>query len=141
MRAILPSWELGHNVEDQRHVIEKLFQVLGQVLVMCSSPFRETGTLEKKRKKRTHVSSTASASSTVAEETMLLLRLLHPLPAWNKLLNNFIGTQLQNVPDLIDRAVCHETSEDGLPVEDQVIHLWQVLVVCHPSLHSSLLMC
>lgn len=130
MRAILPSWELGHNVEDQRHIIEKLFQILGQVLVMCSSPFRETGTLEKKRKKRTHVSSTASASSTVAEETMLLLRQLHPLPAWNKLLNNYIGTQLQNVPELIDRAVCHETSEDGLPVEDQVMKFMANFWLC-----------
>ena len=141
MRAILPSWELGQNVEDQQHVTEKLFQILGQVLVMCSSPFRETGTLEKKRKKRTHVSSTASASSTIAEETMLLLRQLHPLPAWNKLLNNYIGIQLHNVPQLIDRAVCHGTSEDGLPVEDQVNTIMASVVCVSFFFNSLLLMC
>ncbi len=44
---------------------------------------------------------TASESSTIAEEVVVLLRRLHPLPAWNDLINKFIGSSLQCIPNII----------------------------------------
>ena len=49
------------------------------------------GLLQKVKKGRgTRVSLTASHSSTIAEETIKLLRVLHRLPAWNKKINEFV---------------------------------------------------
>lgn len=39
LRTVLPSWESGANMKHQRRVVEDLFSLLGQVLVLCSSPF------------------------------------------------------------------------------------------------------
>jgi len=39
LRTILPSWEGGANTKHQLKVVEDLFSLLGQVLVLCSSPF------------------------------------------------------------------------------------------------------
>ena len=51
-----------------------------------------------------HTSLTASSSSTIAEEIVVLLRRLHPLPAWNKIVNSFIANSLQAVPELVLRS-------------------------------------
>ena len=48
-----------------------------------------------------HASLTASESSTIAEEVVVLLRRLHPLPAWNGLINQFISASLQAIPSII----------------------------------------
>lgn len=39
LRAILPSWESGSNPQQQKKLVGDLFSLLGQVLVLCSSPF------------------------------------------------------------------------------------------------------
>ena len=39
LRAVLPSWEAGTNTKQQQMLIEEFFSLLGQVLVLCSSPF------------------------------------------------------------------------------------------------------
>ena len=39
LRAVLPSWEAGSNTKQQQMLIEEFFSLLGQVLVLCSSPF------------------------------------------------------------------------------------------------------
>ena len=56
------------------------------------------------RKFKLHASLTASESSTIAEEIVVLLRRLHPLPAWNQLINQYIGVNLQDIPKLIMSA-------------------------------------
>ena len=48
-----------------------------------------------------HTSLTASDSSTIAEEVVVLLRRLHPLPAWNPLINKYISSSLQSIPRII----------------------------------------
>ena len=55
----------------------------------------------KHKKLKLHTSLTASTSSTVAEEIVVLVRRLHPLRAWNTLLNRYIGENLQWIPRLI----------------------------------------
>ena len=39
LRAILPAWESGRDVEQQERLVDRLFRLLGRVLVLCSSPF------------------------------------------------------------------------------------------------------
>ena len=39
LRAVLPSWEAGYNRAQQERLVDKLFSLLGEVLVICSSPF------------------------------------------------------------------------------------------------------
>ena len=55
----------------------------------------------KHRKVKLNASLTASTSSTVAEEIVVLIRRLHPLSAWNSLINKYIGEHLKKIPLLI----------------------------------------
>ena len=55
----------------------------------------------KHKKVKLHASLTASSSSTVAEEIVVLVRRLHPLRAWNSLINRYIGEHLRKIPHLI----------------------------------------
>ena len=140
LRAVLPSWEVGYNSQQQKKLVERLFRLLGEVLVLCSSPFIRPSkaggsaarrvvfhasievwcimyALEqtylpkhvlflpppdrRRRKVKFHASLTASDSSTVAEEIVVLLRRLHPLDAWNPLINQYISKSLHGIPLLI----------------------------------------
>ena len=53
------------------------------------------------KKFRLHASPTASDSSTIAEELIVLIRRLHPLDGWNKLINQYISHSLQAIPSLV----------------------------------------
>lgn len=55
----------------------------------------------KSRRLKFHASQTASESSTIAEEVVVLLRRLHSLPAWYGLINQFISTSFQDIPSVI----------------------------------------
>ena len=71
---------------------------LGMTCIVASSS-AEKG--RKHRKVKLNASLTASTSSTVAEEIVVLIRRLHPLPAWNSLINKYIGEHLKKIPLLI----------------------------------------
>ena len=66
---------------------------------MLCSPTTEGG--RKHKKLKLHASLTASDSSTIAEEIVVLLRRLHPLPSWNTLINQYISASLQSIPRII----------------------------------------
>ena len=118
LRSILPSWESGDNTETQNEVIHCLFEFLGEILVLCSSPFSYSH--KKKKKVKVHTSLLASSSSTIAEEILVLLRRLHPLPAWNKIINKFIGTNLQSVPQLVIHSEKMGQTGSDIAKEEQV---------------------
>jgi E3 ubiquitin-protein ligase HERC2 len=104
LRAILPAWEAGREEAQQEGLVDRLFRLLGRVLVLCSSPFIQPSRTErgqKHRKVKLHASLTASSSSTVAEEIVVLVRRLHPLRAWNGLINRYIGEHLRRIPQVI----------------------------------------
>ena len=67
------------------------------------------------KKFKLHASQTASESSTIAEEIVVLLRRLHPLPAWNPLINHYISSSLQTIPSLIV-----QTSGEASSIKTQV---------------------
>lgn len=70
-------------------------------MVLCNVPFDSGELVSVKKRLKVHTSQTASFSSTIAEECIALLRKLHPLPAWNDAINDFIGSALQNIPQLV----------------------------------------
>ena len=70
-------------------------------LLFPSSSSSATDGSHKHKKMKLHTSLTASDSSTIAEEVVVLLRRLHPLPAWNPLINKYISTSLQSIPRII----------------------------------------
>ena len=78
--------------------------------------------MTKRKRIKLYASQTASTSSTVAEECIALIRKLHPLPAWNKVINNFIGDVLQSIPKLImqSEVLSQSNSETHLSNEEQV---------------------
>ena len=69
----------------------------------CDQPLDiySTERSHKHRKLKLHASLTASTSSTVAEEIIVLVRRLHPLRAWNPLINRYIALHLRKIPQLI----------------------------------------
>ena len=75
------------------------------VLIASSPPLllssSATDGSHKHKKMKLHTSLTASDSSTIAEEVVVLLRRLHPLPAWNPLINKYISSSLQSIPRII----------------------------------------
>ena len=119
LRAVLPSWEAGYNEAQQEKLVESLFLLLGEVLVLCSSPFtKPTKKCQSPMKLKLHASLTASESSTIAEEIVVLLRRLHPLPAWNPLINQYISSSLQAIPSLIGQTIdLYSTSSSSLSPE------------------------
>ena len=115
LRAVLPSWEAGGNTTIQEDMVESLFKLLGEMMIFCNSPFGYSH--KKKRRNKVHTSLLASQSSTIAEEIVVLIRRLHPLPSWNKLINKFIGMNLQSVPILVMNS---DRYGDDITKEEQV---------------------
>ena len=122
MRSILSSWKPGNYEATQLELVDYFFQLLGQILVLCNVPLNNTDPVTKKKRIKLYASQTASTSSTVAEECIALIRKLHPLPAWNKIINNFIGDVLQSIPKLVmqSEVLSQSNCETHLSNEEQV---------------------
>ena len=120
MRSILSSWKPGNYEATQLELVVYFFQLLGQILVLCNVPLSNADPMTKRKRIKLYASQTASTSSTVAEECIALIRKLHPLPAWNKVINNFIGDVLQSIPKLIEVLSQSNYCEAHLSNEEQV---------------------
>jgi E3 ubiquitin-protein ligase HERC2 len=96
LRAVLPV--LDTSVHDTT-LLERLFVLLGGVLLECPLADNEgldcsSGSRLKQRKGKIQVSPTGSASSTVAEELVALIRRLHHVESWRQKINAYIANQL-----------------------------------------------
>ena len=78
-----------------------------------------------RRKFKLHASQTASESSTIAEEIVVLLRRLHPLPAWNPLINQYISRSLQTIPKLITQTTGDTSS---FTRREQQVHVRLIII-------------
>jgi hypothetical protein len=56
------------------------------------------------RKSKPKASLTASHSSTVAEELVVLLRHLHSFDSWNPLINDFISARLNSIAETASQS-------------------------------------
>ena len=62
----------------------------------------------------------ASINSTIAEECIVLIRKLHPLPAWKKIMNSLIGTALQNIPELVLQSEFTSLEKTELELNEEI---------------------
>ena len=116
MTSILPHCSEG--ISDKCQLLDRLFSLLGHTALMCRTDgthYGDQGLLQKVKKGRgTRVSLTASHSSTIAEECIKLLRVLHRLPAWNKKINEFICLKMSLVNEIISEiAILQMQLQEG----------------------------
>lgn len=123
LRAVLPSWDLAERAQDMEGLVQQLFSFLGGLLTTCSSdapllrgglrpgpapPLRHPWPQASpaappscladpvaRRRARPQASLTATHSSTLAEETVALLRALHRLGQWRGLVSAHINARLR----------------------------------------------
>ncbi|XP_011304625.1 E3 ubiquitin-protein ligase HERC2 [Fopius arisanus] len=98
--AVLKSWP--ENDGEMTHLLEKLFKILGQIGLHCTANCTvTTGDQMEFHNTKCRVSITASHSSTLAEELILLIRGLHLLPGWQLPLNCYLASKLSLASDLL----------------------------------------
>lgn len=89
--AVLPSWDMDN--PDIQYVLEKLLQMLGTTLLTCVYDTPSPKTAESVDLKSL-VPLTQTYSSTLAQEMINLLRILHGIVGWNQVLNAIIVQKL-----------------------------------------------
>ncbi|XP_074649618.1 E3 ubiquitin-protein ligase HERC2-like [Tubulanus polymorphus] len=145
MRAVLPSWDLRHSASRMKDFTEKMFAILGRLLMFCNvdSTFSLTDSPKRNRRNsRVAVSMTASYSSTLAEELVTLLRKLHSLDSWNGIINNFIVSKLFIVNDVLQKT--DQFTQDSNKEQEEVMAVLAVIggvdrrprlggIICHEN--------
>lgn len=99
LRAVLPSWTA--ETSSKIAFLDKLFHLLGYTSLTCPN---DTTLHHDPKSVKPRVALTASHSSTVAEECVLLLRTLHTLPGWDHCLNQFLTTKLALAGELLNNG-------------------------------------
>lgn len=90
LQTTLINWD-ADNQERIRQLIVQLFDVLGSICLFCPA---DLSLLNIPREIKSKVLCSASHSSTIAEELIVLLRKLHTLPNWNEAINSFLAQKL-----------------------------------------------
>ncbi|XP_015113813.1 E3 ubiquitin-protein ligase HERC2 [Diachasma alloeum] len=99
--AVLKSWP--ENEGEMTHLLEKLFKLLGQIGLHCAAnTVNSSGEAIDLHATKCRVSITASHSSTLAEEMILMIRGLHLLPGWQLPLNCYLASKLSLASDLLN---------------------------------------
>ena len=89
-----------------------------------------TALRRKKKPHKVYTTQTASFSSTLAEEFVVLLRKLHTLPVWNSLINQHISVNLHAIASFIlGQHFSSPSDSSGLKVSPKMIVLVNRLVV------------
>lgn len=119
LTVVAPSW----NVEgpETAALLEKIFKLLGQIALTCEPD----GNVELHSDK-CRVSLTASQSSTLSEEMIALVRMLHGLSGWNEALNAFFAEKLALASNLLTenasfQGQVNENAENGLVLQQIVM--------------------
>ncbi|PIK54292.1 putative E3 ubiquitin-protein ligase HERC2 [Apostichopus japonicus] len=97
LRSVLSMWTSSEGSERMSSLTARLFKLLGDILLACSSDLSpQSNDSGKKSKRNTHskVSLTASFTTTVAEEFISLICTIHCHRHWNPHINDYINRQL-----------------------------------------------
>ncbi|XP_059157195.1 E3 ubiquitin-protein ligase HERC2-like isoform X2 [Physella acuta] len=115
LRSVLPSWD--HYMDGARvmELVNRLFALLGAVLMGCATDMTLNSSSDNcdEKKRNIPVSMTATYTSTMAEEVIALIRRLHTLPVWNGAVNKFIAAQLPNIVTLLAERRTHHIEAEG----------------------------
>lgn len=99
LKTVLPYWNT--DAAAKMNFLDKLFHLMGVTILTC----REDGSLQKDSKLlKPRVPLTATYSSTIGEECVLLLRTLHSLPGWDNCLNKFLLSKLGLAGELLTNS-------------------------------------
>lgn len=104
LRTLLSTWKEGHYKSTQIDLVNYLFHVLGRIMVHCSVPLEGGYCMSIKKRLKFYTAESASITSTVCEELILLLRKLHSIQSWNNLINDYIDSALQLIPQLVTQS-------------------------------------
>ncbi|KAL3879973.1 hypothetical protein ACJMK2_032247, partial [Sinanodonta woodiana] len=113
LRTVLPSWDRRMESSRIHVIVERLINLLGGILISCSADPTLMPQIDSPRRhrQRAPVSLTASYTSTVGEELVMLLRRLHTLETWRHCINSFIVKQLMSVPTLLFEQLSSSESQ------------------------------
>uniref|UniRef100_A0A8W8L1M9 HECT-type E3 ubiquitin transferase n=1 Tax=Magallana gigas TaxID=29159 RepID=A0A8W8L1M9_MAGGI len=131
LESVLPHWSKKTDQSRVAAIVERLFNLLGKVIMGCSADptlFSPNDALRKGPKPCVSVSLTASYTSTVAEEIVCLLRTLHASDCWNSHINAYITSQLVNVGDMMVEKVC--PSQELLSEDTVLIDRLPIVLAC-----------
>uniref|UniRef100_UPI00358FCF6D E3 ubiquitin-protein ligase HERC2 n=1 Tax=Myxine glutinosa TaxID=7769 RepID=UPI00358FCF6D len=143
LRTVLPAWPAAEPSVEMQELLRRLFCLLGNLLASSSldlPPCTEDGAPRRvSRRARPQVSLTASGSSTLAEELVMLLRILLVMPHWSNLVGEHISSCLARLPIILaDRtfdtrvegdATCREGGSNEGEVEGEARSIMAVLAV------------
>ncbi|XP_052719637.1 E3 ubiquitin-protein ligase HERC2-like [Crassostrea angulata] len=131
LESVLPHWSKKTDQSRVVAIVERLFNLLGKVIMGCSADptlFSPNDALRKGPKPCVSVSLTASYTSTVAEEIVCLLRTLHASDCWNSHINAYITSQLVNIGDMMVEKVC--PSQELLSEDTVLIDRLPIVLAC-----------
>lgn len=93
---ILPTWQVDSAVK--LSILDKLFHLLGFTALTCPHDVLNGA---EGRMARGRVPLTASQSSTIAEECVVLLRTLHSSTGWDQAVNQYLSVKLSVAGQLL----------------------------------------
>lgn len=96
LKTILPFWNA--DTSSKITFLNKLFHLMGYTILTCRN---DTSLQQDVKYSKPRVPLTATHSSTVGEECILLLRTLHNLPGWEYCLNQFLSAKLGLAGELL----------------------------------------
>nr|CAB3252595.1 ZF(ZZ)-8 zinc finger protein [Phallusia mammillata] len=112
LRHVMPSWSFsGRTNEEMKYFLSSLANIL--TLVLSHKPPHETSAASDDLVKfLPGISLSCNHMQTVAEEIILLVRHLHPLPKWREVVNESICCALQSLVSLMSKETSQETLQD-----------------------------
>ncbi|XP_049844846.1 E3 ubiquitin-protein ligase HERC2 [Schistocerca gregaria] len=119
LQAVLPAWDTTIP-QKKAAVLDKLFRLLGSTALLCPKDpvLQDIESGRGTQQTKIRVPLTASYSSTVAEECILLLRILHGLPQWNQSVNNMLLNKLTIAGEMLtEGTLFHYQVNDGTKSE------------------------
>lgn len=115
LRAVLPSWTAETSAKIS--FLDKLFSLLGYTALTC---FNDATLQHDTKFVKPRVPLTASHSSTVAEECIVLLRTLHNLSGWDHCLNQFLSAKLALAGELLTNGPLLNIQENENEMESSL---------------------
>ncbi|XP_061183765.1 E3 ubiquitin-protein ligase HERC2-like isoform X1 [Saccostrea echinata] len=131
LESVLPHWSKNTDETRVKTIVQRLFNLLGKVIMGCSADptlFSQNDVLRKGHKPCVSVSLTASYTSTLGEELVCLIRTLHVSECWNSHINTFITDQLVNIGDMMVEKVC--PSQELLSEDTVLVDRLPIVLAC-----------
>lgn len=136
LHATLVHWDDEHESDRVERFVQQLFECLGKIVLYCPN---DLSILQACVDVKARVLVSASHSSTIGEEMILLLRKLHTLPVWNNAINFYLSQKIciaaEFFSESADEANGRQSIIRSLNVESEKAYVLAALVTignCDP---------